>query len=318
MWTNILCVLVSCVNITLAFQGRLFGVDTSSIRNTSFVQILDNSPKYDRLLYLNRASFAGPATATRNIHNETYSATYYTSDSFGVPHYFLFTIDVKKPLKLLNNVSINGPGYGSFWQIADDETRLVGIRESAHSGASLEVAALDQTTGRVNTIGLYPYGSYSLVMGFARQRRIYYNVIEALFCGVNVDTGKLDVQIRMPNDYVIYALIYDPTKDRLISIVYSGKIVDKAWFIASIIVDTSSSTLKFERIGNSVIPMDGNHFWSTTYTLAVKERQWITLWSTGNTGDGNTLITFDIDTGDIVHKQTINNSKYLNNLVYFD
>ncbi|CAF1691768.1 unnamed protein product, partial [Adineta ricciae] len=87
---------------------------------------------------------------------------------------------------------------------------------------------------------------------------------------------------------------------------------------ASIIVDTSSSTLKFERIGNSVIPMDGNHFWSTTYTLAVKERQWITLWSTGNTGDGNTLITFDIDTGDIVHKQTINNSKYLNNLVYFD
>jgi hypothetical protein len=90
----------------------------------------------------------------------------------------------------------NGPGDGPFFQIADDETRLVGIRSSTHPNVALEVVALDQTTGRVNTIGFYPYRHYSLVMVFARQRRIYSNIISSsLFCGVNVDSGILDSKI---------------------------------------------------------------------------------------------------------------------------
>ncbi|UJR17599.1 hypothetical protein I4U23_004495 [Adineta vaga] len=316
MWTITLLLTFLNVTISFSFQGRLYGVDTSSIRNAAFVQIINNSPNYDRLLNLNRVSISGPATATKNIHNESYVVTYYTSDSHGVPYYFLFTIDVQNTPKLINNVTINGRGYGSFWQIADDEKQLVGIRESATPGATLELASLDQTTGQAKTIGLYPYGSYSLVMGFARQRRIYYNIIESyLFCGINVDTGNLDLNISIPNGYAIYALIYDSKTDRLISLAYSDKIVEKAWFIASIILENNSSTMKFQRIGNSSIPMNGHYFWSTKYTLATNERQWITLWSTDET---NTLITFNIDTGDIVQQQIINQSQYLTNLVYFD
>ncbi|CAF2731759.1 unnamed protein product, partial [Rotaria sp. Silwood2] len=176
--------------ITFPYHGRLYGADASIVGDISLVQAMDNSSKYDRLLDLNRALFVSRATATRNIYNESYVSTYFVYDDLGVSHYFLFTIDVEKTPKLINNVSINGPGYGSFWQIADDETQLVEIRESAHPDASLKLAVLDQTIGRVNTICLYAYGTYSLVMAFGRQRRIYYNIISSsLFCGVNVDSG---------------------------------------------------------------------------------------------------------------------------------
>ncbi len=132
-------------------------------------------------------------------------------------------------------------------------------------------------------------------MSFARQRRLYYNLINSnLFCGINVDTGKLDINIKVPNDYSIYGLVYDSIKDRLISLVYSSTVVQNGWFIATIVIE-NNSTMKFERIGKSFIPMGEKYLWSTTYTLALKERQWLTLWSTNDTEDRNTFILFDID-----------------------
>lgn len=311
------------VNISLSYKGNLYGIDQTLIRESSFIQIKNNSPNFDHLLNLGDVSISGPVTAMKTVNNENYIVTYHISDSKGVPHYFILTINIKDSPKITNNVTINGPGYGSFWQISDDEKQIFGIRESAHPSASLEVATIDHITGKVETVGLYPFGEYSLVMGFARQRRIYYNIIDSytdsyLFCGINVDNGNLDINIKIPDDYLIYALIYDSIKDRLISIVYSSKVVQNSWFLATIIIDKNSSTMEFERIGNATIPMGENYLWSTTYTLALNERQWLTLWSNTDTEDDRTLIIFDIDDGHIVQKQIINHSKYLNNLVYFD
>jgi hypothetical protein len=264
-------------NVLSSFQGHLYGINRPTL-TSSFVQIENNSSNSIDLLNLGSASLSGPATAMRTIDNKNYIVTYYISDSLGVPHYFILTIDVTNTPRLKSNVTINGPGLGSFWQISDDQKQIVGIRESLHSGASLELATIDQTNGKVKTLGYYPYGSYNLVMGFARQRRLYYNIINGnLFCGINVDTGKLDINIKLQNDYSIYAIIYDSIKDRLISLVYSSTIVQNAWFLATIVIE-NNSTMKFERIGKSFIPMGEKYLWSTTYTLALKERQWLTLW----------------------------------------
>jgi hypothetical protein len=296
--------------------SHLYGIDGSSLIS-SFVKIVNNSTKYDRLLSLGRGTISGPATATKSIDNENYIVTYHISDSFGVPHYYILTIDITNTPKVKINATIFGSGIGSFWQIADDQKQIIGIRESLQSGASLELATINQTTGQVKTLGLYPYGSYSIIMAFARQRRLYYNIIDNLFCGINVDTGKLDINIKIQNDYSIYGIIYDSLTDRLISLVYSSIVVKNAWFIAEIITE-NASTIKFKRIGKSIIPMGDKYFWSTTYTLALKQRQWITLWDNQDDGDNKDLINFDLDTGEIVQQQTINNSKYLNNVVYFD
>ncbi|CAF4210066.1 unnamed protein product [Rotaria sordida] len=263
------------VNVSLSFKGRLYAIDQSS-STAAFVQISNNSTDYDRLLNLRRASISGPATAMKTIDNQNYVVTYHISDSFGVPHYYILTIDVQNTIKLKSNFTITGRGSGSFWQIADDEKQIVGIRESMQAGASLELAKIDRTTGQVETHGLYPYGSYSLVMAFARERRLYYNIIESnIFCAINVDTGSLDIKMLVPNGYSIYALIYDSQTDRLISLVYSSKVVKKAWFLATINIDKHSSSMTFERIGQSSIPMEDEYSWSTTYTLALKERQWL-------------------------------------------
>ncbi|CAF4016732.1 unnamed protein product [Rotaria sordida] len=263
------------VNVSLSFKGRLYAIDQSS-STAAFVQISNNSTDYDRLLNLRRASISGPATAMKTIDNQNYVVTYHISDSFGVPHYYILTIDVQNTMKLKSNFTITGRGSGSFWQIADDEKQIVGIRESMQAGASLELAKIDRTTGQVETHGLYPYGSYSLVMAFARERRLYYNIIESnIFCAINVDTGSLDIKMLVPNGYSIYALIYDSQTDRLISLVYSSKVVKKAWFLATINIDKHSSSMTFERIGQSSIPMEDEYSWSTTYTLALKERQWL-------------------------------------------
>jgi len=303
-------------NVLSSYKGRLYGIDRS-LSTAFFVEIINNSSNYNRLLNLGCISFSGSATAMKTINNENYIVTYHTYDSFGVPYYYILTININNKPQMKSNLTINGSGIGSFWQIADDQKQIVGIRESLQSGASLELATINQTNGRVKTIGLYPYGSYSIIMAFAQKRRLYYNIIDNLFCAINVDTAKLDINIQIPNDYSIYAIIYDSLTDRLISLVYSSTIVKNAWFIAEIITQ-NTSTIQFKRIGKSIISMSGRYFWSTTYTLALKERQWITLWDDSNAGDNGVLITFHIDTGDIIQNQTINNSKYLNNLVYVD
>jgi hypothetical protein len=299
-------------------KGRLYGIDKSS-SIASFVYIENNSRKYDRLINIGKGTFPGPATATKSIDNQYYIITYTIFDSFAVPHYYILTIDVKNKTKIESNLTLNGPGIGSFWQIGDDEKEIVGIRESFHSGASLELASINKTNGYIKTIGLYPYGSYSLIMTFARQRRLFYNIMNSnLFCGINIDNGNLDIQINVPNEYSIYAIVYDEIKDQLLSIVYSAIIEKDSWFIAKIIIENNSTKIKFERIGKSIIPMKGKYSWSTTYTLALKERQWITLWNDSDDENNNIIFIFDIDNGNIIQNQTINHSKYLNNLVYFD
>jgi len=312
----LLLLLLLSKDVLSSNDGCLYGIDRSSLI-ASFVKIVNNSTKYDRLLSLGPVSISGPATATKSIDNQNYIVTYYISDSHGVPHYYILTIDINNTPKVKINATITGSGIGSFWQIADDQKQIVGIRDSLRAGASLELATINQTNGQVKTLGLYPYGSYSIIMAFAQQRRLYYNIIDNLFCGINVDTGKLDINITIPNDYSIYGIIYDSLTDRLISLVYSSKVVQNAWFIAEIITE-NNSTIKFKRIGKSIIPMGDKYFWSTTYTLALKQRQWITLWANKNAGYNEDLINFNIDTGEIVQQQTINNSKYLNNVVYFD
>ena len=299
--------------------GRLYGIDQSS-RTASFVHIENNSQNYDRLINLGKMTVSGGATATKSLDNQYYLITYHISDSFGVPHYFILTIDVgNNTTKIKSNFTLTGSGIGSFWQIADNEKEIVGVRESLGSGASLELASINPTNGYIKTIGLYPYGSYSLVMAFARERRIYYNIMNSyLFCGINVDNGNLDVKINVPNGYSIYAIIYDSIKDQLLSIVYSSTIEENGWFIAKILLENNSTEMQFQRIGKSIIPMKGKYFWSTTYTLALKERQWITLWEDSDDPNNNIILTFDIDYGNIIQNQTINNSKYLKNLVYFD
>lgn len=301
-----------------SYNDHLYGIDKSSL-TASFVEIENNSINYNRLLSLGRATFPGPSNAMKNFNNENYIVTYNTYDYYAVPHYFILTIDLKNKdkIKIKSNVSINGPGIASFFQISDDIKQIVGIRQSFASGASLEVVTINQTNGQVKTVGLYPYGSYSLIMTFAQQRWIYYNIINSRLYAINIDTGKLDINIIIPNDYSIYDIVYDQIKDRLLSIVYSSTVVEKAWFISNIIIHQNSSTMKFERIGKSIIPMEGKLFWSTTYTLALKQRQWITLWSDSDEKDNSLLINFHIDTGDIIQKENIKNSKYLNNIVYF-
>jgi hypothetical protein len=153
-------------------------------------------------------------------------------------------------------------------------------------------------------------------MTFARQRRLFYNIMDSyLFCGINIENGNLDVKINVPNEYLIYAIIYDSIKDQLLSIIYSSIIEKNGWNIAKILLENNSTTMQFQRIGKSIIPMKGKYLWSTTYTLALKERQWITLW---DDSDNKIIFTFDIDNGNIIQNQTINNSRDLNNLVYFD
>jgi hypothetical protein len=317
---SIFLILFLNIQVFSLSNGRLYGIDRSSTTAVSFVYIEDNSTKYDRLINLGKGTFPGPATATRSLDNQYYIVTYSIFDSLGVPHYYILTIDVNNDIiKVKSNLTLNGSGIGSFWQIGDDEKQIIGIRESFHSGASLELASINQTNGYIKTIGLYPYGSYSLVMTFARQRRLFYNIMNSyLFCGVNIDNGNLDLKINIPNEYLIYAIIYDSIKDQLLSIVYSSIIEKDGWIIAKILFENNSTKIKFERIGKSIIPMKGKYLWSTTYTLALKERQWITLWNDLDNPNNNIIFTFNIDNGNIIQNQTINYSKYLNNLVYFD
>ncbi|CAF1153779.1 unnamed protein product, partial [Rotaria sordida] len=71
---------------------------------------------------------------------------------------------------------------------------------------SLEVAKINQTTGLMKTIGIYPVGTFSVVMAYALKRRLYYNIIDSTLYSINIDTGGLDVNIEIPIDYTIYAI----------------------------------------------------------------------------------------------------------------
>ena len=309
--TCIVVLLLSVIPFVATFNCRLYGIDRSSIE-TKFIQII-NSSSQDRILNLGRTSFSGTATSIK-IDNQKYASTYHTYDSLGVPHYFLLIIDIHLKTIELNLTLNEKHDSGSFWQIAAPSSNaLIGIRESSHSGSSLEVAKINQTSGLMETIGTYPIGSYSIIMAYAPKRRFYYNVLESMFYAVNIDTGKLDINIRIPNGYTIYGIDYDIVNDRLIALVYSAAI-GNGWILTQIKI-TANNEIKFDLIGNTIIPFE-KYLWTATYTMSAKERLWITVWAIRDT-DKSIFIVFDMDTGEITEESEII-FKDFNNLVCFD
>ncbi|CAF1033100.1 unnamed protein product [Rotaria sp. Silwood1] len=279
-----------------------------------FVEIY-NASSYHRVLNLGGSVFSTSAASTK-LNNQKYVSTYNHFDSLGVLHFFLLIIDIQTKSIELNLTLIEKHDYGDFSQIAvanDDDDDIIGIRESASGGLSLEVAKINRTTGLMETIGIYPAGSFSFVMVYASKRRLYYNVIDSTLYGINIDTGKLDVNIRIPMDYTIYGIDYDSTNDTLIALVYSRSTTN-GWILAQIII-TAKYEIQFDRIGKSEIPFE-KYIWSTTYTMNTNKRLWITLWSITNENKSN-FIVFNIDNGEIIENRTTH-FKNLSNLVCFD
>ncbi|CAF2094010.1 unnamed protein product [Rotaria magnacalcarata] len=308
---DITIILLSIIHFVSTFKCSLYAIDQSSLE--AKLTKINNSSSYNPILNLGDLVFSGSATSTK-LANKNYLSAYHTFDHLGVPHFFLLIIDIDlKSIKL--NLTLNEKdGSGSFWQIATVNTNeIIGIRESFHSGSTLEVAKINQKDGNMTTIGTYPYGSYSLVMVYASKRRLYFNVIESTLYAVNVDTGKLDINIQIPNDYVIYAIDYDYIKDRLIGLVYSSSITN-SWILTEIII-TTKNELKFDRIGKTIIPFD-KYQWTTTYTINLNQRSWITIWDMKDLNK-SVFIALNIDNGEIIEKWETNLNR-LTNLVCFD
>ncbi|CAF4681958.1 unnamed protein product [Rotaria sp. Silwood1] len=247
--------------------------------------------------------FQSPA-ATAKIDNRTYLSTYNTFDSKAIPYFFLIMIDVETKTIKLNLSLIEKNDYAGFYHIGvtNENGNIYGVRESFKSPLGLEVAKINQTTGLMKTIGIYPTGSFSVIMAFAPKRRLYYNVIDSTLYGINIDTGKLDVHSQMPGDYSIYGLDYDSAKDRLIAIIYPGGLNDGVWYLVEVIMKAKGE-LEFDRIGKSEIPFE-KYFWSTNYALDAEKRLWVTLW--GTTDDKkNYFFVFNIDNGKIVEQTAI-------------
>ncbi|CAF2738225.1 unnamed protein product [Rotaria sp. Silwood2] len=283
---HIIAVLSSIIPFVLTFKCRLYELDQSSIE-TKLIEI-NNSSSYNLVLNLGHSTFSSKATSTK-IGNQNYVSTYHTFDSLGVPHYFLLIVDIYlKSIKL--NLTLNEKyGSGSFWQVAaisDDD--IIGIRESLHPGSTL-------------------------VMTYASKRRLYYNVIESTLYAINVDTGNIDVNIQIPNDYLIYALDYDSINDRLIALVYSSSITN-GWILTQMII-TAKQEITFDRIGKIIIPFE-KYLWATIYTISSNKNSWMTIWRVEDS-NASIFISFNIDNGEIIEKWEIR-SRDLGNLVCFD
>ncbi|CAF3567015.1 unnamed protein product [Rotaria sordida] len=300
------------ISFVSTFPCQLYAIDQSSLE-TQFIEIY-NASSYHRVWNLGRSVFESSA-ASAKINNRKYISTYNTFDSSGVPHFFLLIIDIQTKSIELNLTLIEKHDSGAFFHIAvaNDDDNILGIRESLGAGLSLEVAKINQTTGLMKTIGIYPAGAFSVVMAYASKRRLYYNVVDSILYGINIDTGGLDVNIEIPIDYTIYAIDYDSIGDRLIALVYSRSTAN-VWFLAQIII-TAQQEIKFDRIGKAEIPFE-KYFWSTTYAININKRLWMTLWSTTDENI-NYFVIFNIDNGDIIENQKTN-FKDLSNFVCFD
>ncbi|CAF3332218.1 unnamed protein product [Rotaria socialis] len=304
-------ILLSIIHFISTFKCSLYAIDQASLE--AKLTKINNSSSYNPILNLGDLVFSGSATSTK-LTNKTYLSTYRTFDRLGVPHFFLLIIDIDLKSVKLNLTLSEKDGSGSFWQIATVNTNeIIGIRESVHPESTLEVAKINQTDGHMTTIGTYLYGSYSLVMVYASKRRLYFNVIESTLYAVNVDTGKLDINIQIPNDYIIYAIDYDYINDRLIGLVYSSSITN-SWILTEIII-TTKNELKFDRIGKTIIPFD-KYRWKTTYTINLSQRSWITIWNMKDLNK-SVFIVLNIDSGEVTEKWETNLNR-LTNLVFFD
>lgn len=305
-------IVLSVVSFVSSFSCRLFGMDQKTL-NTKFIELYNGS-SHHQVLDLGKCVFENPS-ATAKLNNHTYLSTYNTFDSKGIPYFFLLMIDVETKSLKLNLSLVDKEDNGAFYHIGvtNNNGNIYGIRDSSGSFA-LEVAKINQTTGRIESIGKYPAGEFSIIMAFAPKRRLYYNVIETTLYGINIDTGNLDVHSKIPADYSIYGLDYDLAKDRLIAVVYPFGLDDGAWILAEIVVK-GKGELQVNRIGKSEIPFE-KYLWSTNYALDPVKRLWITLWGTED-DKKNYFFVFNIDNGNIVEQMATNLTE-LSNLACFD
>ncbi|CAF1956562.1 unnamed protein product [Rotaria magnacalcarata] len=306
-------ILSSPISFVSSFSCRLFGIDQKTL-DTKFIEFY-NTSSHRHVLDLGGSVFQSPS-ATVKLDNRTYLSTYNTFDSKAIPYFFLLMIDVKTKSIKLNVSLIEKNDYAGFYHIGVtyENGNIYGIRESFKSPLSLEVAKINQTTGLMTSIGIYPAGSFSVIIAFASKRRLYYNVIDSTLYGINIDTGKLEVHSQIPGDYSIYALDYDSAKDRLIALVYPAGLNDGVWYLVEVIMKAKGE-LAFDRIGKSEIPFE-KYFWSTNYALDAEKRLWVTLW--GTTDDKkNYFFVFNIDNGKIVEQMATNLTE-LSNLACFD
>ncbi|CAF4305567.1 unnamed protein product [Rotaria socialis] len=282
--------------------------------DTKFIEFY-NTSSHRHVLDLGGSVFQSPS-ATVKLDNRTYLSTYNTFDSKAIPYFFLLMIDVKTKSIKLNVSLIEKNDYAGFYHIGvtHENGNIYGIRESFKSPLSLEVANINQTTGLMKSIGIYPAGSFSIIIAFASKRRLYYNVIDSTLYGINIDTGKLEVHSQIPGDYSIYALDYDSAKDRLIALVYPAGLNDGVWYLVEVIMKAKGE-LEFDRIGKSEIPFE-KYFWSTNYALDAEKRLWVTLWGTTD-NKKNYFFVFNIDNGKIVEQMATNLTE-LSNLACFD
>ncbi|CAF2885886.1 unnamed protein product [Rotaria sp. Silwood2] len=305
-------ILLSIISFVSSFSCRLFGIDQTTL-DTKFIEFYNKS-FHNNVLDLDGSVFQSPS-ATAKIDNRTYLSTYNTFDSKGIPYFFLLMIDVETKSIKLNLSLIEKHDYAGFYHIGvtNENGNIYGIRESFKYPLGLEVAKINQTTGLMKTIGIYPIGSFSVIMALAPKRRLYYNVIDSKLYGINIDTGKLDVHSQIPGDYSIYGLDYDSVKDRLISIVYPGGLNDGVWYLVEVIIKEKGE-LEFNRIGKSEIPVD-KYLWSTNYAIDSEKRLWVTYWATEDEKKYSFFV-FNIDNGKIVEQMDTSLTE-LSNLACF-
>lgn len=295
------------ISFVSAFDCQLYAIDQSSV-DTKFIQI-NNDGSSKSILNLGRSVFS-TTIGSNNVNNRNYLGTYHTFDSLGIPYFYLLNIDIKTK-SVSYNTSLNEKNKsGSFYQVAvasDDE--IIGIRDRFGTLA-LEVARINASTGVMKTIGVYPVGTFSIVMIYASKRRIYYNVIDSTLYGIHIDTGKLLVNATIPND-IVYGLDYDEQKDRLIAVIYTNT-GGKEGFILTEAKVNSHQEIRFNPIGNAKV--DFNEFYmASTSTIDTSQRLWISSWI-HHDKETATLMIFHLDTGEIV--QTLQtNLKQTDNFV---
>ena len=320
MISNIIIVLFLLTlseNASSILTGRLYAVNQTA-KSSWFGMIENESKNFDEQIELGEVWYASGPCATKSINSEQYTIVYLRDTVFHPLDYHLLTIDVtngQKP-KILTDIKLDKSTNGSFKQISDDDKQFVGFRSIVDTIAQIELATINKTTGHVNVIGFYPYGGLSFDMLFVRQHRLYYALHDSkLIYGINVDTGNVDVDIVIPNGYSLRGLMYDPIKDRLLTFAYSNNYTERAFTLGEIVIKPNSTNFQIQPIGNPIIPSIG-YAWFFAYTVAVKERQLISIWLDDETADYR-FISVDLDNGSIVTNQTMKSVSNLIGLVYF-
>ena len=320
MISNIIIVLFLLTlseNASSILTGRLYAVNQTA-KSSWFGMIENESKNFDEQIELGEVWYASGPCATRSINSEQYTIVYLRDTVFHPLDYHLLTIDVtnsQKP-KILNDITLDKSINGSFLQISDDDKQFIGIKTIVGTRAQIELATINKTTGQINVMGFYPYGGIFIEMNFVRQHRLFYVLHDSkLIYGINVDTGNVDVDIVIPNGYSLQGLIYDSIKDRLLTFAYSENYTQPAFALAEIVIKKNSTNFQIQPIGNPIIPSVG-YAWFFAYAVAVKERQWISLWMDDETSEYR-FISVDLDNGSIVTNQTMKSVSNLIGLVYF-